>query len=346
MAIEAPEGVQGLFLVLPGERWPTANEDALREVGNAWGTAGDRLESELAPYMVQVVQHIRASFTGKSAIRFADMMAPYVVDEPQYIPQAAAQFQQMKKFLLDAATQVEYVKIISIEELILLIAQLAWAIAMAFWTDGASLTWLAGRMAIVRFLLKTWWGRLILQFVLAELFGIAFQLALDVLTQAIQFATHTRAEWDVKATLSAVEVGAVGGALTLPISAASHFLSSKLTKGLTRVLSRDINVTTLQPVVVRAVNEAARNLGKNTPIREVAKNVTENLFRAADRPLRIRLVEIGVPAIIEMVEEGLHEALTEGVVMAANGQGFLFFLFTFASGVASRFAGLAGLGFG
>src|SRR3569833_2097982 len=346
MAIEAPEGVQGLFLVLTGERWPTANEDALREVGNAWGTAGDRLESELAPYMVQVVQHIRASFTGKSAIRFADMMAPYVVGEPQYIPQAAAQFQQMKKVLLDAATLVEYVKIISIEELILLIAQIAWVIAMAFWTDGASLTWLAARMAIVRFLLRSWWGRQILQIVLAELFGIAFQDALDVLTQAIQFAKHTRTSWDVKATFSAIEVGAVGGALSLPFSAVSHLLSRKLTSGLTRLLGRGVDVTTVQPVVVRAVNGAARNLGKDAPLPQAAKAVTENLFKAADKPLRIRLTQIGVPAIISMTEEGLHEAITEGVVMAANGQGFQFNPYSFTSGMAGSIAGQTGHGIG
>jgi hypothetical protein len=216
MAIEVPEQVQGLFLVLTGERWPTANEDQLREVGEAWGTASKRLESELAPYMLQVVRAIRTSFTGKSAIKFADMMAPYVADPPMYIPQAAEQFNQLKQFLLDASTQVEYVKIISIEELILLILQIAWAIAEAFWTGGGSMAWLAARMAIVRFLLKTLWGRLILQFLLAELFGIAFQLALDVLTQAIQFAKHTRHSWDVQATISAVEVGVVGGALSLP----------------------------------------------------------------------------------------------------------------------------------
>ncbi|GLY83558.1 toxin glutamine deamidase domain-containing protein [Actinoallomurus iriomotensis] len=346
MAIEVPEGVQGLFLVLTGEKWPTANEDALREVGNAWGTAGDRLENELAPYLLQVVQNIRANFTGKSAIKFADMMAPYVVDQPRYVPQAAAQFQQLKKFLLDAATQVEYVKIISIEELVLLIAQIAWAIAMAFWTDGASMTWLAARMAIVRFLLKTWWGRLVLQFVLAELFGIAFQLALDVLTQAIQFAKGTRTSWDVQATISAVEVGAIGGLLSLPFSAISHFLSHRLTNGLTRLLGREVNVTTLQPVVVRAVNGAARDLGKDTPIPQAAKSVTEHLFRAADKPLRIRLTEIGVPAIIEMTEEGLHEAITEGVVMAVNGQGFQFNPFSFTSGVASSIATQGGHGIG
>jgi len=345
MAIEVPEGVQGLFLVLTGERWPTANEDALREVGNAWGTAGDRLENELGPYLIQAVQHIRANFTGKSAIKFADLMAPYAVDPPHYIPQAAAQFRDLKKFLLNASAQVEYIKIISIEELILLIAQIAWAIAMAFWTSGASMTWIAARMAIVRFLLKTWWGRLILQFVLAELFGIAFQLALDVLTQAIQFAKHTRTEWDVHATISAVEVGAVGGLMTLPFAAISHVVATRLTRVLSRVLGKDVNVAVLQPTVVRAVNGAARNLD-NTPIADVAQNITSNLFKAADKPLRVRLVEIGVPAIVHMVTEGLEEAVVEGTVMALNGQGFTFNPFSFTSGAASSAATQVGHGIG
>ncbi|GAB2847483.1 hypothetical protein GCM10027176_58870 [Actinoallomurus bryophytorum] len=345
MAIEVPEGVQGLFLVLTGEKWPTANEDVLREVGDAWGTASDRLENELGPYLVHVVQKIRSDFTGKSAIKFADMMAPYAADDPRYIPEAAAQFQQLKKFLLDASTQVEYTKIISIEELVLLIAQIAWAIAMAFWTDGASMTWLAARMAIVRFLLKTLWGRLILQFVLAEVFGIAFQLALDVLTQAIQFAKHTRTEWDVHATISAVEVGAVGGLLSIPFSAISHFVSHHLTTALSRVLSREIDISVLKPVVVRAVNDAARNL-ENTPITKVTKDIADNLLKTADKPLRVRIAEIGLPALIHMTEEGLHEAITEGTVMAMNGQGFQFNPFSFTSGVAGSIAGQVGHGIG
>src|ERR1700754_2137006 len=119
MGIEVPEGVQGLFLVLTGERWPTADEDAIRRVGEAWGTTGDRLESEVAPYLVQMVAHIRQNFTGKSAIRFAETMGPYASDPPYYLPTAAAQFQDLKKFLLDASAQVEYTKLISIEELVL-----------------------------------------------------------------------------------------------------------------------------------------------------------------------------------------------------------------------------------
>lgn len=346
MAIEVPEGVQGLFLVLTGEQWPTANEDALWEVGNAWGTAGDRLQNELAPYLIQVVQHIRENFTGKSAIKFAQMMAPYASSPPHLLPQAATQFQQLKKFLQDAAAQVEYTKIISFEEVALLIAQIAWAIAMSFFTDGASMTWLAGRMAIVRFLLKTIWGRLLLQLIISEVFGIAFQVALDVLTQLIQmYGTHHRTEWDKNSTLSAVEVGAVGGALSLPLSAISHSIAHGLTKILTKVLSRDINVAVLRPAVVRAVNGAVRN-AENKPIATVAKDITNGLIKAADKPLRIRLIEIGVPALVEMIEEGLHEVVTEGVVMAANGQGFQFNPYSFTSGVAGNIAGKIGHGLG
>jgi hypothetical protein len=108
--------------VLTGERWPTADEDALREVGNAWGTAGDRLENELGPYMVQ------AAHPGELHREVGDQVRRHdgaLCRLPRYAPEAAAHFRQLKKFPLDASAQVEYVKIISIEELVLLIAQIA-----------------------------------------------------------------------------------------------------------------------------------------------------------------------------------------------------------------------------
>ncbi|MDN3358141.1 toxin glutamine deamidase domain-containing protein [Actinomadura sp. DC4] len=353
MALDVPEGVRGLFLVLTGEKWPSVDEDALRAAGHAWGTAGDRLKDEAGPYLLSVVQDIRENFTGKSAIKFAEVMGPYVADPPYYIPAAAEQFAELEKFLLDASTQVEYVKIISINEVVLLIAQIAWAIAMAVRTAGASMIWLAARFAIVRFLLSTLWGRLILQFALAQLFGIGFQVALDVLVQAVQFAKGTRTKWDAKSTLSAVEVGAVGGALALPFAAISHALAHKLTGVLSKVMGQKVNLATLSPVAIRAVNEAAENLG-HTPVstltktatRNVAKDITDGVFRAADKPLRVRLTEIGVPAVIEMVEEGLHEVITEGIVMAANGQGFKFNPYSFTSGMAGNVATKLGDGIG
>ncbi|HEY0537482.1 MAG TPA: hypothetical protein VGD53_03895, partial [Actinoallomurus sp.] len=321
----------------------------MRSVGNAWGTAGAQLQNELGPAMIQVVNHIRTDFTGKSAIKFADMMAPYVADSPQYIPQAIEQFQALKKYLLQTSTQVEYVKLITIEELVLLLAQIAWAIAMSYWTAGQSMAWLAARMAIVRFLLRTWWGRLILQFALAEGFGVAFQTALDGLTQAVQFAKGTRSSWDVKATVTAVEVGAVGGALAIPLSVIAHPLADALTTSLSKTLGKDVTITSIEPVVVRAVNDAARIMNGTGTVNATAKDVTENLFKTAarmDKAVQVRLAEVGVPSVVQMVEEGLHEALTEGVVMAANGQGFTFNPYSFTAGMASSIARQTGEGIG
>ncbi len=333
MAIEVPPAVQNLFLVLTGEKWPRVNEDDLREKANVWGQTGDAMNADLLPLMVQAVETIRANFTGKAAIKFADMMAPYAVEEPRYIPQVAAQAQTLKEFLLEASTQVEYVKIISIGEVILLIAQIAWAIAMAFWTGGESMVWLSERIAIVRFLLERWWGRLVLQFAMAEIFGIAFQLALDVLTQAIQFAKHTRSKWDVNATIGAVEVGAIGGALSVPFSAIGHLFAAKITKVV--VTRMDVDAGRMIAEVEKVMSNNAKGW-ERLSIPTLGREITMDLLRSAEMPLRVKIAAVGIHAFTEMVEEGLHEAITEGTVKAANGQGFSFNPFAFTSGVASH----------
>jgi hypothetical protein len=353
MAMEVPEGVRWLFLVLTGEKWPSVNEDSLRQTANAWGIAGDRVRNEAGPYLLRVVQDIRENFSGKSKLKFAETMGPYVADPPSYLPQAAQQFEDLQKFLDEAATQVEYVKLISIEEPVLLIAQIVWAIAAAYWTAGASMVWLAARITVVRFLLQRLWGRLLLQFAMAELFGIGFQMALDVLTQAIQFAKGTRTKWDTRSTLMSVEVGAMGGALSIPFSLIAHFASEKLTALFSKLLGQKVNIAELQPFVVRAVNEAAQELG-HVPMSalgknatgDIAKHIVDGLIKGADKPLRVRLVQIGIPVLIELSEEGLHEAITEGLVMLANGQGFQFNPYSFTSGVAGGLAGKIGHGIG
>ncbi|MGI5229453.1 hypothetical protein [Actinoallomurus sp. CA-142502] len=353
MGLEVPENVRGLFLVLTGEKWPSVDEDALWHAAEAWGIASDRMRNEAGPYLLRVVQDIRENFSGKSAIKFAEMMGPYITEPPYYLPQAADQFKGLQQFLDEAGTQVEYVKIISIEELVLLIAQIAWAIAAAYYTAGSSLVWLAGRFVVVRFLLQRLWGRLLLQFAMAELFGIAFQLALDVLTQTVQFAKGSRSKWDTRSTLMSVEVGAMGGALTVPFSLIAHQVSKYVTKAFSKLLGKEISLAELNPFVVRAVNNAHEQL-EHTPISAVGKDATgkvsekivDGVVKSVPEPLRVRLVKIGIPVLIEVTEEGLHEAITEGLVNQANGQGFSFNPFSFTSGVAGGMASALGHGLG
>ncbi|PPK70919.1 toxin glutamine deamidase domain-containing protein [Actinokineospora auranticolor] len=232
MAMMVSDEVRKLFQVLTGEEWPDANEDKLRALADAWETTANRLTGELAPDLRRAVAGIRSTFTGAAELAFANRMAPYVEGSDNYLSIADEQFRALAKFLRDLALEVEYVKIVSILTLVSLIVEIAWAIAMAGPTAGGSMAWLAARMAIVRWLLKTLLGRLLIRVLQAELLGIAFQLVIDVLAQLIQFGMGSRTEWNPKYTLSAVAVGALGGALTLPLAGIGKAIAHVSTSGL------------------------------------------------------------------------------------------------------------------
>ncbi|GAA3014405.1 toxin glutamine deamidase domain-containing protein [Actinokineospora diospyrosa] len=232
MAMMVPDEVRKLFQVLTGEEWPDANEDKLRALADAWDRAAYRLSGELAPQLRTAVVTIRSNFHGAAEQAFANRMAPYVEGANNYISIADEQFRALAKFLRDLALEVEYIKLVSILSLIMLIAEIAWAIAAAFGTAGASMAWLAARMAIVRWLLKSLLGRLLIKVVQAQIVGIAFQLVIDVVAQLIQFGMGTRTEWNPKYTASAAAVGALGGALTLPLAGFGKAIAHITTSGL------------------------------------------------------------------------------------------------------------------
>ncbi|GAA3057135.1 toxin glutamine deamidase domain-containing protein [Actinokineospora globicatena] len=232
MAMMVPDEVRKLFQVLTGEEWPDANEDKLRALADAWDRAAFRLTGELAPQLRTAVVTIRSNFDGAAERAFANRMAPYVEGANNYLSIADEQFRALAKFLRDLALEVEYVKLVSILSLIMLIAEIAWAIAAAFGTAGASMAWLAARMAIVRWLLKSLLGRLLIKVVQAQVVGIAFQLVIDVVAQLIQFGMGTRTEWNPKYTASAAAVGALGGALTLPLAGFGKAIAHITTSGL------------------------------------------------------------------------------------------------------------------
>ncbi|MBM7773660.1 hypothetical protein JOD54_003864 [Actinokineospora baliensis] len=232
MAMMVPDEVRKLFQVLTGEEWPDANEDKLRALADAWDRAAFRLTGELAPQLRTAVFTIRSNFHGAAEQAFANRMAPYVEGADNYLSIADEQFRALAKFLRDLALEVEYVKLVSILSLIALIAEIAWAIAAAFGTAGASMAWLAARMAIVRWLLKSLLGRLLIKVIQAQIVGIAFQLVIDVVAQLIQFGMGTRTEWNPKYTASAAAVGALGGALTLPLAGFGKAIAHITTSGL------------------------------------------------------------------------------------------------------------------
>ncbi|MEV0406068.1 hypothetical protein, partial [Actinoallomurus sp. NPDC050550] len=345
MAIEPPEGVRDLFLVLTGEQYPSANPDHMREVAQVLGWISEELGNELAPLLVQAVNTIRADFSGEAARQFAEMMAPYVTDEPRYLPATAEQFLRLREFLEKAAVDTEYAQIITIGELVLLLAQIAWAMAAASWSFGSSLAWLAARIVVVRFLLQTLWGRLVLQFALAELMGIAFQVVLDVVTQLVQFAKGTRHEWNLRATGSAVVVGAIGGALAVPFSMLGHYVTKNFTNRILRMLGdpgKGVTGFAVSDVVESAIHQYGRHVD------DWGSKVAEETFRrmSTNRQFAAAFARSGIPFTVEVFEEALHEAFTEALAGLALGNGFQWNWFAMTSGAFSSIATQSGFSLG
>src|SRR6266550_2253265 len=226
--------VQKLFLVLTGEQWPTANEDQLFATALVWASASEALQEQIAPGLVQLVTEIRAGFAGKAARRFADEIAPFVNADPQFLPATGERFGELAELLRKSGVMVEYLKLVTILELVMLLAEMVFAAAMAFF-NPAVMGWLAARMAIVRFLLKSWWGKLLVLLAQAEIVQIGLQALIDVLAQSIQFAKGSRTEWSPELTTQALAVSALGGLLVLPFQAMGHWLTKHLTNGMAKV---------------------------------------------------------------------------------------------------------------
>jgi hypothetical protein len=332
MSMHVPDGVRGLFLVLTGEEWPSADEDQLGLLGRAWGKAATRVKHELEPQLTHAVNRIRTTFTGQAELGFADTMAPYSVDKPYYIHSAVEQFLQAETFLEDTSVQVEYVKLISILTLIELLAEIAWAIAASPFTGGASMAWLEGVMEVVKFLMQRWWGRLFVRIVQAEVMGIAFQVAMDGLVQAIQLAEGHRKHWDTKLTIQSVGVGALGGAFAVPFNAIGHRLGHLLGSKLVTAFGKD--TAKLVDAATVASAKHVDDLGVK-PIREVAEDIARTIDHLAGEPVSNKWLMKTGTQFVNTIEEGLHEAFTEGTYAALSGDGFSFNPFSFTSGAFS-----------
>ncbi|WP_026422138.1 toxin glutamine deamidase domain-containing protein [Actinokineospora inagensis] len=302
MSMMVPDEVRKLFLVLTGEEWPDADESKLRELADAWDTTAQRLSGELRPELLKAVQTIMGTFSGSAERAFAQQMAPFVEGSDNYLDAAAEQFHALGTFLRDLAVDVEYVKLVSILSLFALVAEIAWAIASSYMTAGASIAWLAARLAIVRYLLKTLLGRLFIQFVQAELIGIAFQVVIDVLTQSIQFAMGTRHTWNTDYTVNAVGVGALGGVLMLPLGGVGEMLAHLATAGVEGVMAKFAKFAHLAQSWAHTMPEV--------------------------------IVEVGV--------EGFHEAFTEALYNYITTGQFQMNVFSATSGAISGIGGAAG----
>ncbi|MEU3229732.1 hypothetical protein [Nocardiopsis alba] len=228
--MELPPELRNLFSVLTGSEWPTADETRLWELAQVYGTAADRLEVELPQLVIRIKNKVRENFDATAADFFDESVDQFTAGERNYLGEGTAVARGLQEYVHNAATQVQYAKWMIIGQLVQLALEIAWAIAMAPYTFGASLA----KIPIFKAITKTVIGRVLFRLFAELLQQMAisqfFALTLDALIQRIQIDNGYRDEWDHKLTEDAAKGAMLDGFLGTAAAFGGSALSNQFNK--------------------------------------------------------------------------------------------------------------------
>ncbi|MDA2805915.1 WXG100-like domain-containing protein [Nocardiopsis suaedae] len=211
MGMQPPDELRTMFMVLTGSEWPDADEDLLWELASVYGTTADRLDVDLPQFVLRVKNKVREEFDATAADFFDESVNQFVGGERNYLGEGAAAARGLRDYADNAATQVQYAKWMIIGQLIQLAAEIAWAIAMAPFTFGASLAKIPLFQAITRTIIGRVLFRLISELVQQMAISQMFALALDAVIQRIQIDQGNRETWDDELTEDAAKGALLDG---------------------------------------------------------------------------------------------------------------------------------------
>ncbi|MFJ9553845.1 hypothetical protein ACIRPH_08510 [Nocardiopsis sp. NPDC101807] len=171
-------------------------------------------------------KHARRHFDGNTADRYERSLDQFTRGENNYVGSARDNSNVMSAELFKARANVEYMHMMVIGQFVQLLAEIAWAIAMAKFTFGASLKWIPVFKAI-----RSLAMRRILTWLLITVPGhqIISQIfaSMDSIIQRIQIGRGTRHHRDNALTESAHKGAVIEGALSAVFSAGMDGLFSK-----------------------------------------------------------------------------------------------------------------------
>ncbi|MGW5876782.1 WXG100-like domain-containing protein [Nocardiopsis terrae] len=209
--MELPPELRNLFMVLTGSEWPTADETRLWQLAQVYGTTADRLQVELPQLVIRIKNKVRENFDATAADFFDESVDQFTAGERNYLGEGTAVARGLQEYVHNAGTQVQYAKWMIIGQLVQLAAEIAWAIAMAPFTFGASLAKIPIFQAIARTVVGRVMFRLISELLQQMMISQFFALTLDALIQRIQIDNGVRDEWDTKLTEDAAKGAMLDG---------------------------------------------------------------------------------------------------------------------------------------
>ena len=235
MGVEVPGWVGRMFQVVTGDAWPAADEDEVRDLAGLWFTIAAEFQ-RFAPEVADAADCLVSSgvVAGNAQAALRNTVGIVTGEGGLTVEKLAAGFEEMGRFLHGVALQVQYMKIIVIEELIILGAEVAYLVAMIPWTFGAS----AAGVGALQVLGREFARQVLRQVAFSIATSVVLQVGLDVVAQVAQMAEGWRGsgEWDGELTRSAAVTGVVGGVLGPVFVGLGYFPA----RWLGRVVGRDV----------------------------------------------------------------------------------------------------------
>jgi hypothetical protein len=201
-----------------GMPWPQSNSGWLRHAGELYTEFANDID-QLTDYILEAIDLVLSSFVGESADAFVASMRDLIGQDggQDYLAQAQTSANQLANIAQDAANAVEYAKIMIVAQLVLLLAQITFAIFWAPFTGGLSLeeiiaAILGSREAIMKVL--AWLAKTIAMHTVA---GIAGGTVLSLAIQGVQIAEHHQSKVDGSEVLQGVEFGVMSEIAAVPL---------------------------------------------------------------------------------------------------------------------------------
>ncbi|GGZ11621.1 hypothetical protein CP967_06090 [Streptomyces nitrosporeus] len=235
MSLEFPPECAWLFAALTGEKPPNGDEDRMFELAEVHKDLHGKLSNDLKQQIAEALGFTRQSFDGDAADMYQAAMKSFIGEEGlNYFDAVADQAKLLGEFTRKGATQLQYTKYMIIAQLVELLFEAVVAAALAFFF-GASIQAYLAKVAIVRFLIRSWLGRLVMTLLMHQVINVGMGVAMDLLVQWSQLNQGSRDSYDGSLTKGAALSGMVQGLMAGPF----QFLGNKFGKGLARIFGKD-----------------------------------------------------------------------------------------------------------
>ncbi|MFC4565922.1 hypothetical protein ACFO4E_29055, partial [Nocardiopsis mangrovi] len=258
--LQLPDGLAKLFYGLTGSPWFRADEVLLMALADVFDGTGSRFEREVPPVIDAVKRRVRSTFDSRAADHYEESINQFTSGKNNYVQTTADACYQMADFLRVVAKQVRYTKEMVIAQLVQLKLEIAWAIANAKWSFGATLGMIPifERIAslaiqrIINFLISTLLAHITI--------NVALAMTMDQLIQMRLIKDDYQDTNDNKLSLDAAVGGLLDGLFGAVLSGAGKEISDRITNNFGDILK--INLRDSGPDPAPTPN-TARGLGND-----------------------------------------------------------------------------------